>query len=107
MSFTGLLQQTATVQNKSALDRYGRQIFGSSSTINCRFEKSNKTILLSNGETATIDGIIFVNNDTTVNTDDKITFGSDTYKVVNKNTVVLGNGRTHHIELEVVKWQQT
>jgi hypothetical protein len=106
MSYEGMLNQTITVANTNNHDRYGRQTFGSSTNIKCRFEKKNQTRLLPNGETQVIHGIIFAQPTITINTDDKITFGSDTYKVVNKETVVVGNGSSHHLELEVVKWPQ-
>ena len=105
MSFTGLLNQTLELKAVSSKDRYGRENYGTASTIECRFQKSNKVVLQSNGETQAIDAIIFVNNDCSVNVDDKVTYSGDDYKVINKNSVVGRTGAVHHIELEVIKWQ--
>ena len=105
MSFAGLLNQTLTLNVVSGKDRYGRENYGSSSTVRCRFQKSNKVVLQSNGETQAIDAIIFVNPDTSVNVDDKVVYSSEAYKVINKNSVVGAGGDVHHLELEVIKWQ--
>lgn len=106
MSFNGFLNQDATVYNQSSLDRYGRENFGSGTSIKCRFERKKKAKLMPSGETQIIDGIVYCKPDITVNVDDKLTFDSNNYKVLNKESVVVGNGTTHHLELEVIKWQQ-
>lgn len=105
MSFTGLLNQTLSLNTVTTKDRYGRENYSTASDIECRFQKSNKVVLKSNGETQAIDAIIFVNSDCTVNVDDKVTYSNDDYKVVNKNSVAGRNGSIHHIELQVIKWQ--
>lgn len=106
MSFVSLLNQQVTIYNKSSYDAYGREQFGSGTTVNCRVEVANKVKLLPNGETATIDAMAFTPPTTAVSIDDKITYDSNNYKVLNKEVVVGADGNTHHYELELAKWNQ-
>jgi hypothetical protein len=105
MSFLGLLNQTITLYNKTGYDAYGREAVGSGTEVDCRFQKTTKRKLLENGSLALIVAECWLPPDTTINTDDRVVFGSDSYKVFAKYEAVQGTGATHHIKLELIKWQ--
>lgn len=104
MSLGGLLNQTITLYNKTSYDAYGDEVVGTGTSIKCRFQRTTKRRLLPNGSVITLEGICYVPSDTTVNTDDRITYGTDNFKVFGKYDAVAGTGHTHHIKLELVKW---
>lgn len=107
MSLIGLLNQTITIYAKSSYNDEGREVVGSGSDIKCRFQQTTKRRLLPNGNLQVIDAIVYVPGDTSINTDDKVLFGSTNYKVFSKYVAVDGAGTTDHIKLELVKWLST
>lgn len=107
MSFTGLLNQSLTVYNKSSYGADGREVVGSGSTVKARVQPITKRKLLPNGSVINIDAIAYVNNDATIATDDRVAYNSQQYKVLSTYPVPDGTGDTHHIKLELIKWRQT
>ena len=107
MSLSGLLNQTATLYNKSSYSADGRENLGSGSSIRVRLQPKAKRVLMPDGSVLTIDAIAFAKASETINTDDKITYNSITYKVVDAYPVPGMNGQTHHQELRLQKWQLT
>lgn len=107
MSLLGLLNQTITIASKSSYNNEGREVVGAGTSVKCRFQQTTKRRLLPNGSLQTIDGIVYVPGDTSVNTDDKVTFNSVTYKVFSKYAAVDGSGNTDHYKLELIKWLAT
>ncbi|MFA5768362.1 MAG: hypothetical protein WC871_02340 [Bacteroidales bacterium] len=105
MSFLGLLNQKLTLYTKTGYDDYGREAVGSGTTVNCRFQKTTIRRLLDNGSLILIEAECWVPPDTTISVDDKVVFGSESYKVFNKYEAITGNGGTHHIKVELIKWQ--
>lgn len=105
MSITGLLNQTLVIQTKSGYGADGRETVGASTSVKGRLQPKVKRVLLPNGSTVTIDGVAFVPASTTVDTDYRVTYGGITYKVAAKYSVPDERGATHHIELQLVKWQ--
>lgn len=105
MSVGNLLNQTISIYNKSSYDEYGRLTVGSATSVKARFQPQTKRILAPNGDVLTISAIAYVPSDTTVNTDDKIVYDSNTYKVITKYPTPNGKGNTHFIKLELIKWQ--
>lgn len=105
MSFLGLLNQECTIYTKSGYNEYGRETVGSGTDSICRLQKTTKRKLLDNGSLALIEAECWLPSDVTVNVDDRVVFGSDSYKVFNKYEAIEGNGGTHHIKLELIKWQ--
>jgi plastocyanin len=105
MSFSSLLNQTISLYSKIGLDKYGRETEGSATNYKARFQQVTKTRILANGETTTIDGIVFLPPTITINQGDKITYNSVDYKVFSKKLAVDGRGNTHHLTVEVQKWQ--
>lgn len=107
MSLKGLLNQTITVYSKSGYDEYGRETVGSGTNITARVQESTKRRLLADGSLVTIDAIVYCPADTTINTDDRVVYGTENYKVFAKYVAVDGAGNTNHIKVELVKWRQT
>lgn len=105
MSIYGLLNQTLIIYGKSSYDEYGRPQVGSGTSIKARVQAKTTRKILANGDIVTIDAIAYVPQDTSVNTDDKVSFDSNTYKVFGKYPVADRVGDTHHIKLELMKWQ--
>ena len=105
MSLTSLLNQTITLYSKSGYDEYGTEVEGSGTGYKGRFQPVTKTRLLPTGETTIIDGIVFLPPGITVEQGDKLVYSGVNYKVFAKKTEVDGRGNTHHLELEVQKWQ--
>lgn len=105
MSLAGLLNQTITIYSKSGYSASGRESLGSGVSVNSRLQATTKQKLLPNGSLITILAIAYVPSTTTVNIDDKVTYGGNNYKVYGKYNAIDGAGNTNHIKLELVKWQ--
>jgi hypothetical protein len=106
MSLAGLMNQTITLYNQASYDAYGRETVGSGTSVKSRFQKTTKRKLEATGNLITIDAVAYVPADTSVNTDDRVTYGTDKYKVYGKYEAVDGAGNTHHIKLELLKWRE-
>lgn len=104
MSFNGLLNQTITLYASTSLDDYGRESFGTATSVKARVEIVNKSQLLPNGDVKQIDAIAFVKPSVTIDNDDKVTYNSVNYKVVGKSIQVGRNGSTHHYQIELTRW---
>jgi hypothetical protein len=100
----GLLNQTITIYSKTGFDAYGRESVGTATTAKGRMEVGNKNYLKPNGETVTIDAILFLGADVTISIDDKVNFNSVNYKVTYLNKIVGGSGSTDHLELALQQW---
>lgn len=107
MSVNALFNQQITIASKTGYNAYGRETVGSGTTVQSRFQKSNKQRLLPNGSLITIEAIVYVPSDTVVVIDDKVTYGGVDYKVYGIYTAVDGQGRTNHLRLELTKWKAT
>jgi len=108
MSLKGMFNQTITLYNKSALDKFGRETYSASSSVKCRFQKKTITRLFPTGttaETKVIEAIVYLPSDTTINIGDKVTYSSVDYKVFGRYDAVDGSGATNHIKVELTKWQ--
>lgn len=105
MSIEGLMNQSLTLYPKTGYGGDGREISGSSTTVQCRAQMKTKRVLLPDGSTVTIDGVLYVPASTVVDTDYKAVLSGVNYKVLAKYPVPGGDGQTHHIKLEVVKWE--
>lgn len=104
MSYASLLNQTITLYNKSSYDSYGREQFGSGSSVQARVEVANKVKLLPNGETVVVEAVAFLQTTATISVDDKVSYNGVNYKVLTKEQVVDADN-VHHYELELVKWR--
>lgn len=106
MSIEGLLNQSVTIQSASSRDGYGRLSFGASTSVSARFSAKKKVVTLPDGTQQTIEAIAYVPSNTSVSENDKVTYDSKEYKVLMKYAVPDGEGNTHHIKLELIKWQE-
>lgn len=110
MSLLGLLNQTITIYPVSSRSGDGREVFGTGVSVKARFQipKRRNTMPRNIDGKSTlieIDAVAYVPSDTTVETDNKVTYESIDYKVVTKYAVPGMTGTTHHIRLELKKWQ--
>lgn len=105
MAINNLLNQTVTIYNQTGLDKFGKASVGSGATHQSRMQVGRKTRLLPNQEVMIIDAICFLKPNVTVSRDDKISFEGVDYKVMAIKKSIGGNGATHHLELELQKWQ--
>lgn len=106
MAFNDLLNQTITLYPKATIDAYGRRQVGAGVSHPARVQETTKAVLLASGETVNIDAIVFLKSTVSVEHGDKITYDGNDYKVFRRNTSVDGSGDTHHIKLEITKWQE-
>lgn len=104
MSLQSLLNQTITIYAKSSYNEEGREVVGDGTSIKCRFQQTTKRRLLPNGSLQTIDAVVYVPGSTSINTDDKVSFGGVNYKVFGKYAAIDGIGQTNHLKLELIKW---
>lgn len=109
MSLQGLLNQTINVYNKTTLNKFGRNSFGTATAVSARVQVANKNrvILVGQGgtrETIVIDAIAYVPANTTVSANDKVTYDGTEYKVFGRYNAIDGDGNTNHIKLELQKW---
>jgi plastocyanin len=104
MSLSGLLNQTITLYGKAGLDKYGRENYGVSSSVKCRFQKKTSTRLLPNGQVKVIEATVYLPATTTINVGDKVTYQTIDYKVYGRYDAIDGTGATNHIKVELTKW---
>lgn len=108
MSILSLLKQTVVIYAKSGYNREGRETLSATGTsVSARFERKEKRRLLPNGSMVTIFATMIVGPSTTIDTDYKVTYDSENYKVYSVSKVPDGSGNIHHIEVELIKWLST
>lgn len=100
-----LRRQSVTLYNSSAKDRYGRDTFGAGSTEKVRLNEKTRNIFKPNGETITILANCYMRPDVTISIDDKVTYDGNDYKVFSKKIVRDDKANTHHVKVELIKWQ--
>lgn len=105
MSFNGLLNQTATVENPlGSTDRHGQASFEAAQTIRVRAEKTSRTIATATRERAPIDIKFFAGPTVNVLLDARITYLSVKYRTMVVSPIILGNGKVHHYEILAQDW---
>lgn len=107
MSLRGLLNQTITIYNKSSFNAEGREVVGSGIDYQARVQQTTKQKLLANGNLITIDLIVYIQPDATIEVGDRVAFDSVQYKVFGKYGAVDGSGKVNHYKLELTKWRET
>ena len=100
----GFFNQTITVASKTGNNRYARATFGTGADNNARFQIYNKTKLLPNGQVVMIEAIVYCKGTLDLSINDKVTYGSDNYKVYGKREAIDGEGNINHLKLELIKW---
>lgn len=105
MSFTGLLNQTISVYNRTTRDLHGKLSFGTAASVSARVErKYGLTIITKENDKEPIDAVVFVPAGTAVENSDKIVYDSQTYRVVKRLDQVGRGGDIHHVELFIQRW---
>ena len=105
MSISGLLNQTITIYGIPSYDGYSSPSFGSGTSVKARFQPQTKRKLVANGDVITIDAIAYVPASTSVETDNKVNYSGNDYRVLTKYPTPGRTGTTEFIKLELVKWQ--
>lgn len=105
MALQSLTNQTVSIYQVSSYDEYGRAVEGLPTSYSARFQKVQKSRMLPNGDNVTIEGIVYIYGEPSVNLNDKLVYGGNNYKVYSKTGQIDGQGNQHHVKLEVTKWQ--
>lgn len=105
MSITNLFNQSIVIYTKSGYDKFGKPTASTSTTVSARVQRTTRQRLLPNNSLVTILAIAYVPALTVVNLDDRVTYDGADYKVFAKYNATQGDGTTHHIKLELSKWQ--
>lgn len=100
------LNQTITVYSKTGYNLYGEVTTGSGTSVSARVELTNKNVLQPNGQVVTLLARVFVGPTASISIEDRVDFGSNKYKVFNKDVLVDSNGTTRHYELQLTQWQE-
>lgn len=105
MSYNSFMRQSAAYQNPGATrDKQGRPALGSSNSITCRFQRTNKTIVTAEREREPIHGIVFSKPGDDIQVGGKFIYDGTDYRVMTREDVVDGKGTLHHRELMVQLW---
>lgn len=104
MSLGGLLNQSISWYSRGSYSADGRPSFTTATTIMGRLEARAKRVLLPNGTVINVDAFLIVEPSHTIASDDKITFDSVDYRVLDIFKVPGGNGAVHHQEIRLAKW---
>jgi len=105
MSVNNLLNQSVSLYSKASYGADGREVVGVATTVPARFVEGTKSRLLPNQQIVTIDALIYLKPDQSIEINDKVTYGSTNYKV---HAIKVGRGLSgdaHHKTVEVKKWQ--
>lgn len=105
MSFHGLLNQTLAYENPTATkDLHGKVTYGSSTSTRCRFERVFKTVVTAERDREPIHAQAIVPPSAVVERGARVTFGADTYRVMERSDAPGRNGSIHHYELMLQLW---
>jgi hypothetical protein len=104
MSFAGLLNQTVILATKATYGHDGRPTFGAGADVQARLEPMQKRYLTAEGTILTLDAVMMIGASVAINADDKVTYNSINYKVVDVFAVPGQDGATHHKEVNLMLW---
>lgn len=104
MSLSGLLNQSVSWYSRGSYGADGRPAYSTATTIRARLEARAKRVLLPNGTVVNIDALLIVAPSHTITSDDKISFDSVDYRVLDIFKVPGGDGTVHHQEIKLAKW---
>jgi hypothetical protein len=111
MSINSLLNQTVTIYNNSGRTAYGRPSFSTATASRARVQRQNKQVqsysVQGDKSQVVISNIMLILPPTvTIAVDDKVTYSSIDYKVLNVYQAVDGQGNVNHLEVDVIKWHE-
>lgn len=105
MSLAALLNQTISVQNPTGtVGKHGEKALGSATQMAARVQRTSRTIVTPDREREPIHAVIYVAGSRTVEYGAKITYGTETYRVMSKAEGVDGAGDVQNIKLECQLW---
>lgn len=104
MNVDHLLKQTCTIATAGEQDRFGKNAHGTGTDYACRFQSTSRIMQQPNGEKTPIVGIVWLAAADGVSINDKLTFGSQDFRIMMISPIVDGSGTTRHFELSVTKW---
>jgi hypothetical protein len=97
-----LLNQTVSIANKTGRNSEGQPTYGTPTSTSARVQETTQRVTNSKGMEVKAALKIFLPSPTTINIDDKVTFGSVDYTVVEKNKPRIEDGSVNHIEILVL-----
>lgn len=100
-----LLNQLVVLYPKSGYNREGRETADTGTNVYARFQETTRRRLLPDGSMVTIRAVAYFPADTTINTDDTVVYGGNTFKVFAKYATPGRDGSTNHIKVELLQWQ--
>lgn len=98
-----LLKQSISYSNPDSLDVHAKPSFNSPVTVKARVERTRKNIIDKEHELVPIDLIVFVVN-ADIKIGAKLTYDSQSYRVLVVDDIVGGNGNLDHRELKCQLW---
>lgn len=105
MSVSTLSNQSVTIENPTAArDKHGQTGFGSAVTATVRLEKVNKTIKTATSELDPVHAVMGVPANVTIQKGARVTYGTDTFRVMTIAEAVGGDGVVHHRECNLQDW---
>lgn len=104
MNVDHLLKQSCSIATAGAQDKFGKKTMGAATTYACRFQKTTRVIAGVQREKEPIDGIVWLAKTAVVAIGDKLTFGTDTYRVMRIEPMIDRIGATRHLEVMVQDW---
>lgn len=105
MSIQNLLRQSATIYPKAGYNKFGRDQSGAGVVTPCRFQNTTKTKILPNQQVVLLVGIFYFLGTVAINTEDRIVYGTTSYKAFSVNGAVDGRGVQRLTKVEVTAWQ--
>jgi hypothetical protein len=103
---THLLNQTATRYPKGGFDLYGKPTVAAGVDFSVRAEPASERLVNQQGSEYMIDTRLFIEPDQAMELEDKITIGSDIYKVEKVEVMYAGDGTISHKEVLVKRTKE-
>lgn len=106
MALPQLLNQTVTLYPRASYNAEGREVMGSPTHYPARVQETTASKFLPNGQTITIDAVVYLNGEVTAAANYRVDYNSVQYKVHGVYIARDGQGNANHTKLELIKWKQ-
>lgn len=105
MSVNTLSNQTVTIENPTGTrDKHGQAAFGAGTSAAVRFERTYKTIKTEEREREPIHALMGCPPAVTIAKGARVTYQTDTYRVMQVAEAIDGSGDVHHREAMLQLW---
>lgn len=105
MAVENLSNQTVTIENPSGTrDKHGQAAFSAGASASVRFERTYKTIKTEDREREPIHALMGCPAAVSISKGARVTYGSDTYRVMQVAEAIDGSGTVHHREAMLQLW---